>query len=50
MSNVPMCPRALRALRAHAPYVLYVPNRPTCPCAQIYFIDRKIKNIDCNEI
>ena len=45
--------------RAHVPYlpyvlyVPYVPTRPTCstcPRAQVYFTERKIKNIDFNEI
>ena len=55
----PTCPRALRglralrALRAHVPYVPFVPTRPTCPTrsrAQVYFTDRKIKNISFDEI
>ena len=38
---------ALRVLRAHPPYMLYVPHvptHPTCPSrarAQVYFADRK---------
>ena len=42
-----------RAQRAHVPYMPYVPTRPTCPTcprAQVYFTDRKIKNIGFNEI
>ena len=59
MPSVPTCPRALPAIRTHAPhvpYVLYVPHVPTRPMylasprAQVYFTDRKIKDIGFNEI
>ena len=42
-----------RAQRAHVPYVPMRPTCPTCPTcprAQVYFTDRKIKNIGFNEI
>ena len=42
-----------RAQRAHVPYVpmrLTCPTYPTCPHAQVYFTDRKIKNIGFNGI
>ena len=45
--------RVQRALRAYALYLPYVPTHPTCPTcprAQVYFTERKIKNISFNEI
>ena len=42
--------RALRALRALRAYVPYMPTCHTCPRAQVYFTDRKIKNIGFSEI
>ena len=38
------------AQRSHVPYVLTHPTCPPCPRAQVYFTDRKIKNIGFNEI
>ena len=35
--------RAQRALRAHVLYAPYVPMRPTCPRAQVYFTEGKIR-------
>ena len=55
----PTCPRDLQALRADVPYVPYVsyvpyvpthPTSPACPRAQVYFTDRKVKNVGFNEI
>ena len=42
--------RAQRALRALRAYVPYMPTCHTCPRAQVYFTDRKIKNIGFSEI
>ena len=39
-----------RAQRALVPYVPYVPTRSTCPRAQVYLTDWKIKNTGFNEI
>ena len=42
--------RAQRALRALRAYVPYMPTCHRCPRAQVYFTDRKIKNIGFSEI
>ena len=45
--------RAQRFRVPYVPYVPFVPTRPTCPTcsrAQVYFTDRKIKNISFDEI